>query len=406
MTAHPPANTFTQVSGTAHPMPEQPGLDGEPVPPALPHRDRSRAYFARTAADLNVTPFELVQFMIDAVPNFATLHAAVRLEVFEILAGQEMTSDELAQACGADPGAMRRLLRWLHAHEFVAARRDRYRLTDLGHVLTKAAAPSQRHAVLVTGSPYWWEASCFLVETVRRGHPTPSDGLSLYEHLTHNPALGADFDHFMTARSTAAGHDLAAIDDFAHVRTVADLGGGLGGVLAAILRAHRHLQGILAERADVAARAQTYLAEQGLADRVKLAPGDLFDAIPASAQRYLLLSVLHNYSDDDCLTLLTLVRQTMEGTGEDTELWIVEGMLPSVPGAASRWYSTDIRMMALFGGGQVRSSADYYRLTERAGLTICKSMALASGQTLLIARDCHTAHSAHEHSAHLHGGPQ
>ncbi|MGN9847510.1 hypothetical protein ACTMTI_56565 [Nonomuraea sp. H19] len=57
----------------------------------LPQRDRTHAYVTRTVEDLEAAPFEFVQFMIDTVPVFAAVHAAVRLDVFELLAHQEMT---------------------------------------------------------------------------------------------------------------------------------------------------------------------------------------------------------------------------------------------------------------------------------------------------------------------------
>ncbi|HEX4816014.1 MAG TPA: methyltransferase, partial [Nonomuraea sp.] len=322
--------------------------DREPDPAALPRRDRSRAYYDPTAVELGISPFNFVQFMIDAGPNAAALHAAVRLGVTEALAGKEMTSDEVAHACQADPDAMRRLLRWLHAFQFVTTRQDRYQLTGLGRVLTTQATPSQRHAVLVTGSPYWQAAIGDLAETIRRGHPAPPDGLSPYEYLAHHRQLGDEFDQFMTARSAAVGQDLADVDDFARVRIVADLGGGRGGVLAALLRAHPHLIGVLADRDDVIARAKAYLTGQSLADRVRLAPGNLFDGVPAGAQRYLLSSVLHNYTDRDCIDLLAKVRDAMNSAGDEAaELWIVEGMLPDEAGVPSRWYSTDMRMLSL-----------------------------------------------------------
>ncbi|WP_431929929.1 methyltransferase [Nonomuraea jabiensis] len=364
---------------------QEPRNHAEPVP--LPQRRRSTTAPAHQLDELDIPAADLVQFMMDAVPDFMALHAAVTLGIFEFLANDELTSDELANACEADPDAMRRLMRWLHSRDFVATYRTRYQLTELGQVLTAAARPSMRHAVLVTGSSYWWEATGNLTETVRRGHPTWSGrGLSPYGYLAQNTELGAEFDRFMDARSAALGQDLAAFDDFAKARTVADLGGGLGGVLAAILQAHPHLRGILADREDVLARAHDRLAHNGLASRVQLAPGDLFDTIPDGAQIYLLSSVCHNYSDEQVAGLFTMVADAMVRVGEGAELWIAEGMLPRLPGARSRWYSTDIRMLALFPGDGVRVSDDYYRLTRQAGLRVRKSSPLPCGQALMIAR--------------------
>lgn len=329
--------------------------------------------------------YQQVQAMLDGVPDFAALHAAVELNVFETLACEPMTSLQLAQACGADPAAMDRLTGWLHARGLITGGPDGYRLTESGHVLTAEASPSLRHAVLVTGSAYWQGAIGRLTDTIRRGHPTHPEGLPVYEYLACTPELAYQFDRFMTARSTAVGRNLAALKEWAGVRLVADLGGGLGGVLAALVHAHPHLRGILAERADVTARAHAYLKEQGLLGRIQIIAADIFEDVPRGAQRYLLSSILHNHSDDACIRLLTRVRQALQG-GPGGQVWIVEGMLPRRPGTASPWHSTDIRMMSLFQGGQVRRASHLRQLAEHAGLSILRTRRLPSGQTLLTAQ--------------------
>ncbi|MDA0634367.1 methyltransferase [Nonomuraea sp. CA-218870] len=332
-----------------------------------------------------VDPYQHIQKMLDAVPDFAALHAAVELDVFEALATQTVTSDELADACGADPDAMNRLLGWLHARGFVADSSAGYRLTELGHVLTAEADPSQRHAVLVAGSTYWWNAIGRLAHTIRRGQPTQLEGQPVYEYLACTPGLAEQFDRFMTARSTAVGRDLASLDGWAEVRLVADLGGGLGGVLAALVHAHPHLRGVLAERPGVTARAHAYLKEQGLLGRVEIVAADIFEEIPRGAQRYLLSSILHNYSDEACVSLLTEVRHALQDNAGG-QVWIVEGLLPRRTSTPSPWYATDIRMMSLFQGGQVRRASQLRRLARQAGQTIVHATPLPCGQTVLAAR--------------------
>ncbi|AQZ63016.1 O-methyltransferase [[Actinomadura] parvosata subsp. kistnae] len=355
----------------------------------LPQRSRPATLPAWSLARERIAPYDLVQFMMDGVADFCALYAAVELGIFELLAHEELTSDELADACEADPATMRRLMRWLHGRDFVGTYGGRrYQLTELGQVLTAGAERSQRHAVLVTGSSYWMDAIRDLTGTICRGHPAPPSGLSPYDHLARHPDLSRDFDLFMTARCAALGRDLAASSDFEHVRTVADLGGGLGGVLSEILTAHPQVRGILADRQDVLDRARDRLADEGLADRVQLTPGDFFDRVPGGADIYLLSSVGHNYSDAQVVELLIAIRETIEAGHNPTtaEVWIAEGMLPRLPGAASRWHSTDIRMLALFPGDGVRQSDDYCRLIRQAGLHVRKVSPLSCGQTLMTAR--------------------
>ncbi len=201
----------------------------------------------------------------------------------------------------------------------------------------------------------------------------------------------------MNARSAAVGRDLAAFD-FKQVRTVADLGGGLGGVLTAILRAHPHLNGILADRPHVLDRAHIHLSKD-LAGRIELAPVDLFDAVPEGAQVYLLSSVLHNHSSQECVDLLTTVRDAMHnaiqapvhnaGQAGDhrAEVWIVQGMLPVIQGRPSPWHSTDMRMLSLFEGDGVQDADTMSQLITEAGLTLHQTCHLPlSQQTLMIAR--------------------
>ncbi|MEV5554939.1 methyltransferase [Nonomuraea wenchangensis] len=348
---------------------------------ALPVRERDRTYFPRA---WGITPYDYVQSMMDAVAAFGLLHAAVKRGIFELLSNEELTADELAAACKVKPSYLWRVMNWLHANSFVALRNDRYRLTDLGRELTAAAERSQRDAVLVTGSPYWLRAIGDLEQTMLRGRPLPVDGLPLYSHLADDPDLSYHFNRFMVSRSSAIGGKIAALDDYAHVRTVCDVGGGMGGILAKILHTHPHVSGVLLERAEVAEDAHAYLSEQNLADRVKIIVGDMFGGIPA-ADRYVVSSVAHNLGDVDWLTLLTQLSAAMAAT-DHADLLIAEGMLPSTPGRPSRWYDIDARMMAMFPDGRVRSEDEHRRLLDHAGLAVARSLMLPDDQILIVAQ--------------------
>ncbi|MEU6720720.1 methyltransferase [Nonomuraea sp. NPDC046802] len=142
---------------------------------------------------------------------------------------------------------------------------------------------------------------------------------------------------------------------------------------------------MLADREDVLDRARTRLAGQGMADRIQLVPGDLFDGVPEGAQVYVLSSVLHSYSDDQVVDLLAAVRDAMEPAGQNAELWIVEGMLPRLAGGPSPWYSTDMRMRALFAGQGVRTSEVLRRLVQDADLSFRTVRPLPCRQALMIA---------------------
>jgi len=64
------------------------------------------------------------------------------------------------------------------------------------------------------------------------------------------------------------------------MRTVADIGGGKGTLLAAILRAHNHMRGVLFDQPSVVADAAGVFRSAGVADRCQIVPGDFFQAVP------------------------------------------------------------------------------------------------------------------------------
>ncbi|WP_170223015.1 methyltransferase [Nonomuraea turkmeniaca] len=326
--------------------------------------------------------------MINGPLRAAALHAFVSVGGPEHLAAAgELSGEELAARCDADAAMMGQLLSALHCYGIVSVRNGCYHLSPTGMVLLPDADNSMYAAVKVTGSWLWWRAAAMLDETVRTGYPAVLDGArDPYERLADEPDLAALFDQFMVSRSAAIGHELASLADrFVGVQTVTDLGGGQGGVLAAILHAHPTLRGVLVERADVAARASAYLAGQGLAEQTTVVVGDIFSVVYPGAQRYLLSSILHNWSDLDCVTLLTLIRTAMRDSGPDAELWCIEAVKPAQPGEYSPTIDLGLRMMAMFPGGKERTLKELLALMEQAGLRCRTTLSLAHGQTLLIA---------------------
>src|SRR5436190_1429241 len=65
------------------------------------------------------------------------------------------------------------------------------------------------------------------------------------------------------------------------VRTVVDVGGGTGAMLAEMLRARPHLQGILVDLPKAVARSAETFAAAGVSDRVTAVGQSFFDPLPA-----------------------------------------------------------------------------------------------------------------------------
>ena len=168
----------------------------------------------------------------------------------------------------------------------------------------------------------------------------------------------------MSERTAAFAPGLAATYDFAGMRVTADIGGGQGTLLAAILRRHEHLRGVRFEMADVADRAASVLREAGVAHRCEIVAGDFFTGVPDGADGYILANVLHDWDDSRAVQILQACRHAMGTRGR---VLIVERLIPDDPTEAVPVLLSDLNML-LLTGGQERTNAEYGKLLAAAGL--------------------------------------
>jgi hypothetical protein len=237
--------------------------------------------------------------MLDGYLTTELLYLAAALQLADLLASGPQSSRDLALRTGVDSLTMHRLLRGLAADGVLEEQPGAaFALTDLGQPLRSDHPQSQRGAALARGALYFAAASQVL-PALQAGE-IPFDyayGQPLFTYLSANPPAESAFQHSMAARAVRDRADLLAAYDFADVRHVVDVGGGLGAMLAAILHAHPHLQATLMDRPQTISLARAELASQSVLERVRLVAGDFFNAVPPGGDCYLLSRVLHDWDD-------------------------------------------------------------------------------------------------------------
>jgi hypothetical protein len=199
--------------------------------------------------------------------------------IADLLAGGPMTAARLAQATQAHERSLYRVLRLLASLGVLAEHDGRsFSLTILGERLRSGVPASMRSWAMLVESPGGVRAFEPIVETVRTGKPGVdiAHGMSIFEFLPCHPELAPGFHAAMSERTAAFAPSVAAGYDFSPMRTVADIGGGKGTLLAAILRAHGHLRGVLVDLPPVVADAAGVFRAAGVADRCQIVPGDFF----------------------------------------------------------------------------------------------------------------------------------
>jgi hypothetical protein len=305
--------------------------------------------------------------------GFATsqiLYAAVRLGVLDGLAAGALPVEQLAHSIGSDPGALNRLLRALVVLGVVdETAPGHFALAELGQPLRADHPLSMRSSVLLLGDPATWQAWGALTHGVRTGeaafdhvHDQP-----LFEYLACHPDLSRIFN---TAMREGTEHIAPAVPkayDFTGVRTVVDIGGGNGALLAAIVAATPDLQGILFDTAEGGAGAAETFQRAGVSDRCSIEVGDFFDAVP-EGDLLLVKGVLHDWDDERCTTLLRGCRKSIAAHGR---LLVLEPVLPSTintPEAAGVVMS-DIAML-VYTGGRERSRDEFRHLLAAGGFDL------------------------------------
>jgi hypothetical protein len=161
--------------------------------------------------------------------------------------------------------------------------------------------------------------------------------------------------------------------DFKDCRRVCDVGGGTGTLLAAILSANPHLTGVLFDLPPVVARAAPVLAATGVADRVEVAGGDFFVAVPEGCDRYILEAIVHDWDDESCVTFLGRCRESMPTDGR---VLVLEQLLPKHAGDHPV-KAVDLEMLVDTGRGRERTRAEFEDLFSRAGFAVRRVIPIA-----------------------------
>ncbi|MFF8316484.1 methyltransferase [Streptomyces bobili] len=314
------------------------------------------------------------------------LAAMAELRIAEHLHGGTATSGELATATGAHPQALTRLLAYLATLGLLDTDGHNHTLTDAGRLLNADHPATMRDLALLYAGPFYrsWSALTDAVRTGRQGFEHVY-GRPFFEHAADHPEIGALFDRAMACGRLFFDH-LPTAHDFTRARTVVDVAGGDGSLLAVLLQAHPHLKAVLAELPAVIGRAHTHLQHKGLADRCTLIPTDILTEVPSGGDIYLLSRVLHDWDDERCVTILRACRTAIADS--PAPLLILERLLPGNPHVPSLARPWDIHMLVNNGAGRERTEHEYRTLLGQAGFRLRSTAELPLDVHLIVADPC------------------
>ena len=297
------------------------------------------------------------------------VYAAAELGIADLLAKGPVSTEELARVTCTHEPSLYRVLRLLAALGVFDEQHPRYfSLTVLGDRLRSDQPAGMRSWATFLDALGGARPFEHILDTVKTGRPgfDAVFGMGVFDFLAEYPENAAAFDAAMSERTATFAPSVAGAYDFSDIRTVIDVGGGRGTLLAAILRKHGHLHGVLLETPAVAARAKELLDAIDIADRSEVRAGDFFEQVPERADCYVLANVLHDWDDARATKILLNCRRSMARAGR---VLIIERLFPEDGGDAVPTLLSDINMLVITGGRE-RTNDEYGELLRCAGLKL------------------------------------
>jgi SAM-dependent methyltransferase len=295
------------------------------------------------------------------------IHTAATLNIAEHISAGIDEIEDLAAAAGCDAYALHRMLTYLVEHGiFEEPSPGRFQLNEAARrLLDPVLKMSLNLDGLGSRFANIWSG---LLDYTRTGvSPYPAIfGLPFWEDLDAHPKMAANFDEIIGP----AGHgkpnpDFQISGGWESIKTVVDVGGGTGAMLAEILRLRPHVRGILVDQPKTVSRSDKIFQVAGVEERVMTVGQSFFDPLPTGADLYLLRGIINDWPDQETAAILSRCAEAARPNGR---VVVLKSISPD--GAPRR---LEIEMLLI--GGKQRSVSEFRELARGAGLEI-----IASGQ--------------------------
>ena len=313
---------------------------------------------------------QMLQFTAGAFLAQAA-YVAAKLGIADLLADGPKSAEFLSVATSTDERSLYRVLRSLaSAGAFQEQSGKIFSNTPMTETLRSDHPRSTRDLTIWMNEEEHWRVYGHLMHSVKTGKPAWDQvlGEPVFPYLFNtNKELGDIFNRAMTSYSHQAIGPLLEAYDFSEAATIADIGGGYGHLLAAVLAANPDAKGVLFDLPAVLEGSPQMLDSYGVADRVEIVEGDFFNSIPVKADIYLLKHIIHDWYDDKNQKILGNIREIMP---EGAKLLIVDAVIPE--GNEPHFSKIIDLEMLMTPGGVERTPTEFAELLESSGFKLTR----------------------------------
>jgi hypothetical protein len=334
---------------------------------------KSIGWFRKILLDLNrhLFPGNVVLYeQFQSLWLLPSLYVVAKLDVAEQLKDGPLSPEDLARRISADPVALARVMRALVSQGIFRQKRNgKYALNGRSKALLNGEG-SLRHMLMHHLGPTNWKNVGELLYTVQTGKEAFSRlyGKDIYSYLKENPEEYALFDRSMSNLSELGLAPIVSAYNFGKFGTIADIGGGEGFLLSAILNKYPAANGILFDLPEALGKAASFLESQGTSSRIQVIPGSFNEPIRLSADLFILKNIIHNWDDEKAASILTNIAGGMK---QGAKILIIDMIVPE-HGGSSTPSLLDIQMLVSFQTGRERTLKEFEVVVSLAGLKICK----------------------------------
>jgi hypothetical protein len=343
-----------------------------------------------TEPDLNTEaqpvppPMALVQLLFGKHITYC-VSAVARLGVADHMAAGPMHVEDIAQKTGSHAPSLYRVMRCLASLDvFEELSGKKFGLKPMGELLRTDHPNSMRYSAIQMGERWSTRAMEHFTDTVRTGENgiVKAFGKNVFELFAENPEEAEVFNKSMTAFSSILVDPIVASYDFSWIDRMADVGGGHGYLLASILKKNPQMRGVVYDLPEVVSGGAASPHFDGCKDRVEFEAGSFFEKVPSGCDAYIMKFILHDWSDEHCRKILSLIREQLPPHGR---VLVCEQVLDPRP-TPSPSKLLDIEMLAMTVGGKERTAAEFSNLFASAGLRLVRIVDTGSPVCILEAR--------------------
>lgn len=313
------------------------------------------------------------------------LLSAVEMQLFTELARKPEPFAELSGRLGLHPRSAADFLDALVALGFLQRKDGVYSNTPETDLFLDKHKPSYVGGLLEMANQRHYDFWGRLTTGLRTGLPQnemrEGQTTDAFTAIYADPARLRSFLKAMTGISHGANMTIARQFPFANYKTVVDVGPAQGDLITQVALANPHLKGFGFDLPEVGPIFEDYIAENGVADRIRFCPGSFFDAAIPNADVVMMGHILHDW---DLPTKKMLIKKAYEALPSGGAFVVYETIIDDDRSKNAFGLMMSLNMLLETPGGFDYTGADCIGWMQEAGFHSCRVEHLVGPDSMVV----------------------